>query len=206
MTQVVTLDGYTPPPRFDDNAWTAALVQHSATETGSYVLVESFTLDPVDTDPTNPLTRSFTTELGLPDYWYRIVWEDSDGDQSDPTSPVQNTSGNVPEPVTAYATADELASILKVNATTQAAALERVLASASGEINKEIGRDDLAGWELSLAEEVCLERAVEHWEQSKAPFGIVGLGSATGGFLTARDSWERHANKLAPLKRTWGLA
>jgi hypothetical protein len=102
----------------------------------------------------------------------------------------------------------ELAAILKVNATTNADALDRVLLAAAGEIDAEIGRTDLAGWEVALAAEVNLERAVEHWQQLKSPFGIIGLGGAEllGATHIARDSWDRHAHKLAPLKRSWGIA
>jgi hypothetical protein len=110
----------------------------------------------------------------------------------------------------AYATAAELAGILKVSAVTHADALDRVLDAAAGEIDSELGRaDDNAlaeDWELAIAAEVNLERAVEHWQQMKSPFGIIGLGVETGATHTARDSWDRHAHKLAPLKETWGLA
>ena len=119
----------------------------------------------------------------------------------------------------AYADADELARILKIRTPTdeQSDALERVLEVAAGEIDAEIGftldeageqETPLEGWELALAAEVNLERAVEHWRQQEAPFGLLGIGSEFGGGAerTARDTWERHAHKLAPLKQSWGLA
>jgi hypothetical protein len=53
---------------------------------------------------------------------------------------------------------------------------------------------------------VNLERAVEHWRQQESPFGLIGLGAELPAERTARDSWERHAHKLAPLKGQWGLA
>jgi hypothetical protein len=62
--------------------------------------------------------------------------------------------------------------------------------------------DPLAG---ALVTEVNLERAVEHWQQQESPFGVIGLGESVPT-VTAKDTWDRHANKLAPLKRTWGLA
>ena len=119
----------------------------------------------------------------------------------------------------AYADSDELARILKIRTPTadQQDALDRVLDTAAGEIDAEIGfslDDDglqtapLEGWQFALVAEVNLERAVEHWRQQEAPFGLMGLGVEFGGGAerTARDSWDRHANKLAPLKQTWGVA
>lgn len=113
----------------------------------------------------------------------------------------------------AYADAEELARILKIRnpSDDQQDAMDRVLDSAAGEIDSEIGLDEgeeLSGWQLSLAAEVNLERAVEHWRQQESPFGLLGLGSEFGGGAerTARNSWERHAEKLAPLKASWGIA
>jgi hypothetical protein len=121
------------------------------------------------------------------------------------SAPFDTPSGNT------YATRDELARILKIvnpNADEQAA-MDRVLLAAAGEIDSEIdfsGANDLTGWQIALASEVNLERAVEHWRQEESPFGLLGLGSEVGPTHTATDSWSRHANKLAPLKEQWGLA
>lgn len=110
-----------------------------------------------------------------------------------------------------YATTDELFRILKIRTPTadQTAAGERVLIAATGEINAFIDLEDdvvLSGWQVALAEEVCLERAVEHWRQQEAPFGLLGLGVETGVAFASKDSWGRHAEKLAPLKAQWGFA
>ena len=108
-----------------------------------------------------------------------------------------------------YATAAELATILQVNATSNAEALDRVLEAAAGEIDSELGREDddpLAGWELQLAAQVNLARAEELWKQMKAPWGVIGLESEFGATRIARDTFERHAHALAPLKREWGIA
>jgi hypothetical protein len=130
-----------------------------------------------------------------------------------------------------YTTVDELARVLRLRAPTEAQgeAMQRVIDTAAGEINREIGTawpdagsasfpfagttdpdtgayidvpDPLAG---ALVTEVNLERAVEHWQQQESPFGVIGLGESVPT-VTAKDTWDRHANKLAPLKRTWGLA
>ncbi len=109
-----------------------------------------------------------------------------------------------------YSTVDELARLLKINTPTaaQTAAMQRVLLMATGEIDAEIDRseddDALAGWQLSLVAEVCLERAVELWRA--APFGIVGIDSEIGGVHTSTNTWQRYAHMLAPLKTQWGFA
>lgn len=206
MAYVVTFQGYRPPPRYDDLAWTEARIDEAAAADGPWVELETITFDPVDADPTDPATRNLSTELGTAlNQWYRIVFLDASGDQAQPTTAVQNTAG-----ASSYATTTELFRILKIRQPTdeQLAAGDRVLITAAGEINAEIDLDEdssLSGWQLSLVAEVNLERAVEHWQQQESPFGIVDLGVA-GSSFTARDSWERHAHKLAPLKSQWGLA
>ncbi len=81
-----------------------------------------------------------------------------------------------------------------------------MLTAASAEIDAELGRDTPYTVVPALIEEVTLERAVEHWQQMKTPFGILGLGAESGATYTAADSWGRHAHKLAPYKASWGFA
>lgn len=109
-----------------------------------------------------------------------------------------------------YTTTEELARILKIRTVSddQEAALARVLSAAYGEILAEIDLADgvtLTDEQTALATEVNLERAVEHWRDEETAFGIIGLGDV-GPMYTARNSWERYAFKLAPLKSQWGLA
>jgi hypothetical protein len=169
----------------------------------------TISLSPVDPDPANPAYRDFTVDNAgtASSLWYRLVFRDAQGDTGLPTFPMQN----VPDDRPVYASASELALVLRVNATQRHASLMRVLKSAASEIDSEIGTVDVNGDTLpysnapALAREVNLERAVEHWQQQQSPFGIIGVGD-TGATYTARDSWDRHAHKLAPLKATWGLA
>jgi hypothetical protein len=112
----------------------------------------------------------------------------------------------------AYAEVEELARVLRLRAPTdaQGTAMARVLDAAAYEIDSEVfGSADLGSLGYgtpypALVVEVNLERAVEHWQQQESPFGIIGLGDAVP-VATARDSWDRHAMKLAPLKQTWGI-
>jgi hypothetical protein len=207
VSVVVTFEDYTPTPRYDSLPWTSVQIQESTTETGSWTTIDTIALSPVDSDPTDPAARSFTTENGTAtDLWYRVVFVDADGDTLQPTTPVQNLSA--PAETTPYATTAEFFRRVNVRAPTadQTTAAEHVLLAAAGEIDSELDRAGaaLAGWELSLAKEVNLERAQEHWQST--PFGLVGLGGELGSAFTSRDSWERYALKLAPLKIQFGLA
>ena len=208
MTVVVTFVDYRPSPRYDGNPWTEVNIEEGTSSAGPWTALETIAISPVDTDPENPAYRNFTTELGTAvDLWYRLTFVDADGDTGLPTYPVQNASAARP----VYATVEELAQILKVRSADRHAALLRVLEAAATEIDSEIGTADITGTALpygsppAIVSEVSLERAVEHWQQMQSPFGIIGLGDL-GAQYTARDSWDRHAHKLSPLKAGWGLA
>lgn len=80
MTYVRNLDDWTPPARFDGLPFTQALIQESATEGGTFSTIETKSLSPVDSDPSDPATRDFTTTLATLDpAWYRITWKDASG-------------------------------------------------------------------------------------------------------------------------------
>lgn len=206
MAYVITFRNYRPPRRYDSLPWTDARIEEAPDEDGPWAVLETIALSPVDADPENPAARDFTTELGTAaEQWYRVVFVDANGDEAQPTTAEQNAAA-----ANTYATVDELARILKIRdpSDDQRTALERVLVVAAGEIDAEIDLEsdsELSGWQLYLATEVNLERAVEHWKQQEAAFGVIDLGVA-GSSFTARDSWERHAHKLAPIKDQWGLA
>lgn len=215
MAQVITFENFTPVARYDGIPWTEVQIEEStgSDPDGTWTVIDTQTLSPVDADPALPAARSFTTELATEGagLWYRLIFLDATGDDTLPTTPIQNVESEVAFPAaSAYATVTELARILKVRdpSDAQTIAMERVLLMSSGEINSEIGltNSDLSGWQLALAEEVTLERAVEHWRQQESPFGAIGLGTEFGPSFTSKDSWDRHANKLAPLKSSWGLA
>lgn len=108
--------------------------------------------------------------------------------------------------MTAYAGTEELARVLHINAPSGAAgtAMQIALEAAYDEINSEIGTVYGTPYP-ALVVQVNVERAVEHWQQSQSPFGILGLGSDIP-MRASTDSWDRHARKLAPLKVSWGIA
>lgn len=208
MTQVISFEDFRPAARYDGLPWTEVLVQEAAISTGTWATIDTLTITPVDADPENPALRSFTTEVAsdADGLWYRLVFTDATGDTFAPTHALLNT----PDSIT-FTTVSELQRILKLRSPTdeQVTAMQRVLDSAAGEIRFEVDLVEgnvLSGWQLALAAEVNLERAVEHWQQMESPFGIIGLGAEFGATHTARDSWERHALKLVPLKEQWGIA
>ena len=210
MSFVVTLEDYRPSPRYDSLPWTEARIYEGTASTDTVgTLIDTVAFGTVDADPTDPAYRNFTTQLATAaDLWYWIVFADVDGDTSLPTLSVQNTA-SAGRPV--YATTAELARLLRVQESQRHDSLRRVLEAAAAEIDSEIGTADISGASLpysnppALASEVNLERAVEHWQQMQSPFGIIGMGDI-GATYTARDSWDRHAHKLAVLKGQYGLA
>lgn len=209
MSQVVTFLEYLPSARYDSLPWTAVTIEEGATSAGPWSLIDTISISPVDANPAQPAYRNFTTQNADDafDLWYRLTFLDADNDFAQPTFPVQNVADARP----IYASVGELAQLLKVRATDRHAALRRVLEAAATEIDSEIGTADIAGTSLpygsppAIVSEVNLERAVEHWQQMQSPFGIIGLGDL-GATYTARDSWDRHAHKLAVLKGSFGIA
>lgn len=211
MGVAVSFTGYTPPARYDLVPWTDAQIEEAATEDGSYAVIDTVSLGVVDPDPSAPAARNFTTILGSDnDLWYRVVFLDAALTTSEPAAPVQNSFSAIVD-AEPYATADELARILKIRSpsTDQTTALERVLSAAAGEINSEIGRtnSDLSGWQLDLCVQVNLDRAADLWRHTESIPGMTGLlGEGDGFALPGRYSWERYAQRLASIKTEWGLA
>ena len=151
-------------------------------DAGDYVLI--FNDDGTTYAPDHVSTRPVTVTSSAPD-------GDFDGDT--------------------YATTDELLAILNVRTASdaQTAKAERVLLAAAGEINRELDLSDdqaLDGSGVAMAAQVNLARAAELWKEEEIQFGIIGIGSEVGTTYIARDTWDKHAIKLAPLKGQWGLA
>lgn len=82
MTYVRSFEDFFPPKRSDGIPFTEVLIREGATSSyASSVLIDTKALTPVDSDPNNPLSRSFTTSLATiaEDGWYWIVWKQTDG-------------------------------------------------------------------------------------------------------------------------------
>lgn len=211
MGVAVSFQGYTPPARYDAEPWTDAQIEESATEDGTYAIIDTVSLGTPDVDPSNPAARNFTTILGTDtDMWYRVVFLDAVLTMSEPTNPVQNSFSAIVD-ADPYVTVVELARILKIinPSVAQTAALERVLSAAAGEINSEIGmtNSELSGWQLDLCAGVNLDRAADLWRHTESIPGMTGLlGDGDGFSLPGRYSWNRYAERLAAVKSEWGIA
>lgn len=88
---VRTFLDYTPIPRQDAVAWTEVEFYEAPDvdgQAGTFVLIDTQTLSPVDSNPASPATRSFTTTAGtLETAWYQVIFKDA-SDNTDTTDPV----------------------------------------------------------------------------------------------------------------------
>jgi hypothetical protein len=83
-TYIVTLEDFTPGQRYDALPWTQARIEQGQVTTpdGTYTTLETIDLSPVDTDPTAPQTRNFTTALAtIPEGWFRVTFLDAAGSE-----------------------------------------------------------------------------------------------------------------------------
>lgn len=77
-TYVVSLEGFTPGPRFDSTAWTQGRIEQGVGAAGPWTVLETVALVPVDANPAVPATRNFTTALATsPIGWFRVVFLDA---------------------------------------------------------------------------------------------------------------------------------
>lgn len=89
MSYVINLTDYVPPARYDSEAWIQAQIWYSPDNIQTYVLLDTFSLSPEDSNPQQPLSRSFTvsnvpTAVG----WLSVTFVDASANQA-PTNPVQ---------------------------------------------------------------------------------------------------------------------
>jgi hypothetical protein len=105
-----------------------------------------------------------------------------------------------------YATTEELAAALRIRETeSNTATLQACLDAAAQEIDHEVDRDEPIPDGDALANRVNIVRGVEWFKANDAAFGVIGFDQ-TGVLTAPRDSFNRHAFELTPLKQNWGLA
>jgi hypothetical protein len=94
-TYVVSLEDFTPPPRYDGVPWNRARIEEASTASGAYSTVETKTLSPLDSDPSVPAERDLTTALAVsPTDYFRVVWLDASNHESAPSDPVSTASSS----------------------------------------------------------------------------------------------------------------
>lgn len=119
----------------------------------------------------------------------------------------------------AFATTAQLAAVLPgiTSPGSRDTDLQRVLDDACLEIISEIGwvpADDTPDADLplnltldevlALCNDINVERAADIWHTKNVPSGLLLAGDTP--LLAPRSSWDRYANRLAPLKKQWGFA
>lgn len=79
---ILSIADYRPPQRFDGNPFTEARVEGTTDLTLDWTEIQTFDLDPVDADPTEPQPRSFTMEDVASDVAYlRVTFIDAEAGQ-----------------------------------------------------------------------------------------------------------------------------
>lgn len=86
---IVNLEDFAPGARYDGTAYVSARLEEASASNGPWTALETVDLAAganvspmgLDLDPSDPQSRSFTTELAtLVNGWYRVVWVDPTGD------------------------------------------------------------------------------------------------------------------------------
>jgi hypothetical protein len=94
-TYVVTMNDITPPVRYDGNPWIEIIFQESASQTGTFDIIDTISLSTLpgglDADPSEPSSRNLTiTNATVPAGWYSFIFQDAAANQSQATNPIQN--------------------------------------------------------------------------------------------------------------------
>lgn len=107
---VVSLENFTPVPRYDSTPWTEGQIQEGPTADGPWTNLENVVLSPVDPDPKQPLSRDFTTDQAvLTQGWYRILFKDGAGN-GQPSLAIHN----IPDSALPYIpTLDDVGALLR---------------------------------------------------------------------------------------------
>lgn len=80
MTYVRSFDDFVPPKRYDAVPFIAVDIEEAIAVDGPYSQIDTQLLSPIDTDPSEPLSRSVTTDAAQSDPgWYVLVWRDNGG-------------------------------------------------------------------------------------------------------------------------------
>jgi hypothetical protein len=112
MSYSITFTDYTPPAKFNNLPWLSAIVQETNDPVnGIWLDIDQLDLTPLDADPTQPASRTFTTENGtIPNGWYRVIFKDTIDAMAIPSEPVHNV---VDETAPYLPTIQDIASLMR---------------------------------------------------------------------------------------------
>jgi len=98
---VRSFSGFRPSPRYDDVPWNRIRIEEAAdvdNAPGSFSVIDTITLSPLDSDPERPTARNVTTDNAtLVTGWYKLVFLDA-SDNEDPSDPVPYPGSGYPSP------------------------------------------------------------------------------------------------------------
>lgn len=90
MSRVVALLDFAPPERLDGLPFTEAVIEESASATGTWTVIDTITLSPPDVDPKHPVARDLSTpNATIAGGFYRVTWKGQTF-SSQPTSPLHD--------------------------------------------------------------------------------------------------------------------
>ena len=199
---VVSFTEYTPVPRFDGQPWTQVNIEEGTVSDGPWTMIDSIVLSPVDADPTQPMSRSFTTENATLQYgWYRVSFADASGD-SIYTDPVYNSKASDYQPTVKQVATHILARTVNqygvrqgtftTDTTPTAAEVEQIIALTMPEIADIIG-DDIPEYLWDDAESVASIRAAM---QTEIAFFPEQVSSDRSPYKLLKDKYEAAVENL----------
>jgi hypothetical protein len=221
--RLVTLSAFRPPAREDGSAWTKARIEgtNAAGGDSGWVEVKSVDLEPLDTDPRQPMLRGFSVLTAF--RWVRITFRDSESNASAPTARVCGdgeqfrpsvaeiasslrartySKGHVDpdEPMAALSGGDLLGEFTEDTQPT-AAQVEREITKACTDVARRTGR--VPGELLEKARGVAAVKAAAEVERSYIP---TQAEDARSIFQTLRMSGDEELGQLASDVQWWVLA
>lgn len=84
MGFVVTIEDVTPAARYDSVPWETIQVYEAASAVGTFALIDTQSISPVDADPAHPATRNLTTSNATFEHgYYKLRFSDALGGTQD---------------------------------------------------------------------------------------------------------------------------
>jgi hypothetical protein len=93
---IVSFTDINPPLRNDGTPWSAVQISEAAELQGPWSVIDFQDLSPLDTDPSQPAARSFTThQASIPGGFYTLTFVDAGGASSHPIEQVQDVPSEI---------------------------------------------------------------------------------------------------------------